>query len=97
MDKKVPESRNSGPLPEQHPGGCVPNPPRKCRNTLPADFIKSRTIHPRRNTLMTRQLLHSAEICSRFEQLSGRGDTSNLDVDRTTKPKTPGREPQQPI
>jgi hypothetical protein len=97
MNKKVPGQKDSRSLPTQRPADCVSEPVPTLANTPSTGFSKARAKHPGRKSLSSCQILNSTEICSRFEQLSGRGGTDILDAEGINTRKTSGSDSQQTI
>lgn len=91
QDKRYSDGR---PAPQRQAAVCVSGATEKSPG---ADFVQPATPPSRRTPLNARQFLNSAQICSRFEQLSGRGGEDALDAEGTNKRKSPGAETQQTI
>jgi hypothetical protein len=97
MNKKVPEQKDSRSLPAQRSADCVSGGAGKPQSAPAAGFIKARAKHPGRQSLSSCQILNSTEICSRFEQLSGRGEPDALDAEGINQRQASGTETPKTI
>ena len=89
QEKQYPNSR---PTQQRQAAVCISGATEKSPG---ADTGRPATPPSRRTPLNARQFLNSAQICSRFEQLSGRGGEDALDAEGTNKRNTTGTEPKQ--
>jgi|GEM_PF-1666553 len=89
QEKNISDSRPAQP---RKAADCVSGQARKPQHAPPAGFINVPAGHPGRKSLTSSKILNSAEICSRFEQLSGRGGFDALDTDGINKRKISGSE-----
>lgn len=64
-------------------------PPAVSDSSPPSAIDHARSNHRQRNTLKPRQLLNSADICSRFEQACGKQRRETVFVGRFSKSETP--------
>jgi len=92
MNKKILEPESSRSLPPQRPAVCVSEPANNSKHTPTDSFNKARARNPGRKSLSSTQILNTTEICSRFEQLSGRGGSDTLEGEGINKRKPTGTE-----
>ena len=79
MDKKLPGTHGKPPLAAPVLPGSPSVLSPTFSTTTPTDARQTHTRHPSRKSQGTRQLLNCSEICSRFEQLSGRNGQDLMD------------------
>lgn len=94
QDEKTNHSRPSQPAP---PAVSVSNPVERAQDALPAPIDHMRVNHRCRHVLMPKQLLNGADICSRFEQVSGKRMTKRMTAGKFIDPGPTDRLPDGPL